>query len=187
MFHWPGAGLGLGTPANLALASPIGRRRFGRTLLESAATGLGLVFLVLAVDRFAFAGASLERIRAIGALPFMRRTGIVLVSSVGEEIFYRLGVSTLVASLTFLALRNRVRRAAGISVWLGILVASVLFGLSHAGNAPNSAHPIVRALTLNGPVAIALGWLYWYRGLEASVAAHLVADAALYLVLPGLL
>lgn len=187
MLHWPITGLGLGTPANLALASPKERRRFGRTLLESAAIGLGLVVLIVALDRFLFASAGVERIRAIGALPFLRRAGVVVTAAVEEEIVFRLGISTLVASLCFVTIRKRVERAAEISVWFGIVIASVLFGLAHVGNAPNTAHPIVRALTLNGLAAITLGWLYWYRGLEASVVAHFVADVAIYLVLPGLL
>ena len=186
-FRWPVAGLGLGTPANLALASPTGRGRFGRTLLESAAIGLGMVVLIVTLDRFLFSSAGLVRIRAVGTLPFVRRVGVVVTAAFVEEIIFRLGISTLVASLCFVAIRKRVEGAAGVSVWFGIAVASVLFGLAHVGNAPNSAHPIIRALTLNGPAAVALGWLYWHRGLEAAVTAHLVADAAIYLVLPGLL
>ena len=185
--RWPIAGLGLGTLANLACLSPALRGRLRRTTLLSAATGVVLVFVALGLDHLFFSSISLERIRAVGALSVPRRIGIVVVSSIGEEAVYRLGVSTLVASLAFLALRRRTQRAAQLSIWLGIVVASVLFGLSHVGNAPNAAHPFLRALTLDGLIALVLGWLYWYRGLESAVVAHLTADVTIYLALANLL
>lgn len=185
--RWPIAGLGLGTCANLASLSPVLRRRLGRTILLSVATGVVLVFVVLGIDRLFFSSVSLERIRAIGALSVPRRIAIVVVSSIGEEAVYRLGVSTLIASLAFLALRRRTPRAAQLSIWLGIGVSAVLFGLSHVGNAPNATHPLLRALILDGVIALVLGWLYWYRGLESALVAHLTADVAIYLGLANLL
>ena len=185
--HWPIAGLGLGTPANLASLSPTQRPRLGRTILLSVVIGLMMVVVVLGLDQLLFSGDSLVRIRTIGAMPLTVRLGVVAFSSVSEELIYRLGVSTLVASLAFLALRKHSERAAQASIWLGIAVASVLFGLAHVGNAPNAVHPILRALTLNGLAALVLGWLYWYRGLEAALVAHFTADAAIYLALASLL
>jgi membrane protease YdiL (CAAX protease family) len=180
------AGLGLGTPANLASLSPAQRPRLGRTILASVVIGLAMVLVVLGLDDLLFSGESLGRIRAIGAMPWTLRLGVAAFSSISEELIYRLGLSTLVAGLAFLALRGRSRRAAQISTWLGIVVASVLFGLAHVGNAPNSAHPVLRALTLNGLAALVLGWLYWYRGLEAAVVTHFIADATLYLAIASL-
>ncbi|HEY0555508.1 MAG TPA: CPBP family intramembrane glutamic endopeptidase [Thermoanaerobaculia bacterium] len=184
--RWPMAGLGLGTPANLASLSPAQRPRLGRTILASVVIGLAMVLVVLGLDDLLFSGESLGRIRAIGAMPWTLRLGVAAFSSISEELIYRLGLSTLVAGLAFLALRGRSRRAAQISTWLGIVVASVLFGLAHVGNAPNSAHPVLRALTLNGLAALVLGWLYWYRGLEAAVVTHFIADATLYLAIASL-
>jgi len=185
--RWPLAGLGLGTPANLAFLSPARRSRLGRTILLSAVIGPMMAVVVLGLDRLLFSGDSLVRLRTLGAMPWIVRLGIVAFSSVGEELIYRLGVSTLVASLAFLALRKHSERAAQASIWLGIAVASVLFGFSHVGNAPNAAHPILRALTLNGLAALVLGWLYWYRGLEAALVAHFAADATIYLAIASLL
>ena len=185
--RWPVAGLGLGTPANLGFLSAAQRPRLGRTILASSVTGLTMVVVVLGLDQLLFSGDSLERIRAIGAMPLPLRLGVIAFSSVSEELIYRLGISTLVASLAFLALRRRSERAVQISMWLGIAVASVLFGLAHVDNAPNAAHPILRALTLNGLAALVLGWLYWYRGLEAALVTHLVADATIYLAIASLL
>jgi len=63
-------------------------------------------------------------------------------------------------------------------------VAAFFFGLAHVGNLPNVAHPIVRAVTLNGILGIALGWIYWQRGLEASILTHMVGIIVLYICVP---
>lgn len=185
--QWPVGGLGLGTSANLAALSPTHRSTIGRKAPLWVLLGVAAALLVLGLDQLLFAGVSLQRVRAAGELPLATRVLIVIFSSVTEELVYRVGVSTLVASVTFLALRKQTRRAAPISIWLGILVACILFGLAHVGNLSDVPHPYLRALTLNGVAGLVLGWLYWYRGLEAAILAHLGADAAVYLVLAGLL
>ncbi|HEX9945326.1 MAG TPA: CPBP family intramembrane glutamic endopeptidase [Thermoanaerobaculia bacterium] len=185
--HWPVAGLGLGTPANLAVLSPRHRSSLGRIALVALFIGIAAALLVLGLDQILFAGVSRERIKAVGDLPFGQRILIVLFSAVTEELIYRLGAATLVASVTFLTLRRTTRHAAQISIWLGILVACILFGLAHVGNLPNVPHPYLRAITLNGVAGLVLGWLYWFRGLEAAVLAHLAADATVYLVIASLL
>ncbi|HXO41236.1 MAG TPA: CPBP family glutamic-type intramembrane protease, partial [Thermoanaerobaculia bacterium] len=63
---------------------------------------------------------------------------------------------------------------------------ALYFGLAHVGNLPNVPHPYLRAFTLDGVAGIVLGWLYWRRGLEAAIAAHLAADAFIYLGLASL-
>jgi membrane protease YdiL (CAAX protease family) len=84
-------------------------------------------------------------------------------------------------SVVFLALRKYTPHAASISIGFGILGACLLFGLAHVGNLPHVPHPYLRAIALNGVAGLVLGWLYWYRGLEAAILAHLGADVALYL------
>lgn len=185
--RWPVAGLGLGTPANLASLSPQYRSKVWRMSPAWLLLGVATAALMLLLDHLLFAGVSLQRVKAVGDLSIPTRVLIVLYSSVTEELIYRLGVATLVASVAFLALRRHTPLAAAMSVWLGILVASVLFGLAHVGNLPHVPHPYLRAITLNGVAGLVLGWLYWYRGLEAAVLAHLGADVAIYLVVASLL
>jgi len=174
--HWPPARLGLGTPLNLALG-----RGWKVSLLLATALGVAAPLLILLLDRLLFAGASLQHVRELGALPLPRRTLIVLVSAVTEELIYRVVISTLVAWLSYLILKRQTA-----SIWLGIAVSAVLFGLAHVANL-QVPHPFLRAITLNGIAGVVLGWLYWRRGLEWAVLAHLVADAVLYLVLPATL
>jgi membrane protease YdiL (CAAX protease family) len=173
---WPPPPLGFGTPLNLALG-----RGWKRSLGLAVVVGVAAPLLILLLDRLLFAGASLERVRTLGAQPFATRILIVVVSAVTEELIYRVVVSTLVAWLSYLILKRQTA-----SIWIGIAVAAVLFGLSHVANL-QVPHPFLRAITLNGTAGVLLGWLYWRRGLEWAVLAHLVADAVLYLVLPATL
>jgi len=177
--RWPPSPLGLGTPLNLAFASPQARP----SLLLATGLGVATPLVMVGLDLLLFAGVSQDRIRLLGAEPLLTRCLIILYSAVTEELLYRVVVSTLVAWLAFLLLR-RTRHGRPAAIWVGILAAAVLFGLAHVANLPDVPFPVLRALTLNGLPAVVLGWLYWWRGLESAVWAHLVADAVLYLALP---
>ena len=204
---WPPPPLGLGTPLNLALVvspsrRPAGRRPgaggrrdaadpagadadatgWKRSLVLALAAGLATPPVILLIDRLLFAGVSMERVRAFVAQPLSTRLAIVAYAGIVEELVFRVIISTLVAWLAYLVLKRSTA-----AIWIGIAVSAVLFGLAHVANLPNVPHPYLRAIVLNGIAGIVLGWLYWRRGLEWAVLAHLIADATMYLVLPALL
>lgn len=56
-----------------------------------------------------------------------------------------------------------------------------MFGLAHVGNLPDVAHPVLRAVSVNGIAGIILGWLYWWRGLEMAILTHMLASVVLYI------
>jgi len=178
--RWPPAGLGLGTPLNLALASAPERTRFARWWWLYVAAGIGAAAAIVVLDQVLFAGISAQSIRRLGAVPPLTRLGIILFSAFDEEIEYRLVVSTLVAWIAAWPLARLGPRGKATAIWIGIVAAAVYFGFAHVGNLPNAPHPYLRAIVLNGVTGILLGWLYWYRGLEAAILAHLAADAAIY-------
>jgi len=66
-------------------------------------------------------------------------------------------------------------------------VAAYSFGLAHVANLSNVAHPVLRAVTINGIAGIVLGWIYWWRGLELAIVTHMVAIATVYIVVPAFL
>jgi membrane protease YdiL (CAAX protease family) len=43
---------------------------------------------------------------------------------------------------------------------------------------------IIRNLILNSLGGIVFGWLYWKKGLEASMISHFTADLVLHVLLP---
>jgi membrane protease YdiL (CAAX protease family) len=141
----------------------------------------------MGLDQLLFSGVSVQRVRALGAEPVLVRCLIVLYSAVTEELKFRLIFATLVAWLVLLALSRLGRPSPALAIWVSILVSAFFFGLAHVGNLPNVPHPYLRAVTLNGLSGIVLGWLYWRRGLEAAIAAHLAADVFIYLGLASML
>ena len=185
--RWPPRGLGLGTPLNSALAAAEGRARFVRSAWLYVLAGIALAGAMVVLDLVLFTGVSRQRIRTMGALPLLTRSEIILFSAIAEEIVYRLGVSTLVAWVAARALSRLGPRANPAAIWIGIGIAAVLFGLAHVANVPGAPHPFLRAFALNGLAGIVLGWLYWHRGLESAMVAHLAADATIYLALASLL
>jgi hypothetical protein len=180
-FRWPPQPLGLGTPLNLALASPGTRSLLLRNWWLPLVAG---VTASLLVDQALFAGASLGRVRAIGSQPLSTRLVIVILSAVEEELTYRVFIATLVAWLVWLAVSRFYREPKQLAQWAGILVAAYLFGLAHVANLSNAAHPVLRAVTINGIAGIVLGWIYWWRGLELAIVTHMVAIATVYIVVP---
>jgi len=174
---WPPPPLGFGTPLNLALG-----RGWKRSLGLAVATGIVIPPLLLLLDRLLFAGVSMQRVRAFVAQPLADRLIIVASAGVTEELVFRVAISTLVAWLVYRATKRQTA-----AIWIGILVAAVIFGLAHVANLAHVPHPYLRAITLNGIAGIALGWLYWRRGLEWAVVAHTIADTAMYLLLPAIL
>src|SRR5215213_3656670 len=129
--HWPPFDLGIGTPANLALLSPSRGRPLLRTALIAVLAGVLTVFVMGALDRFFFGGASIKRVKLLGSLPITERLAIVAFSAVTEELIYRLVIATAVAAVLFLLLRRSMPHAAIMSMWAGILAAALLFGLAH--------------------------------------------------------
>ena len=73
-FWWPLRPLGLGTPLNLALASPSTRSLVLRNWRLPLVAGVTASIAVLLVDQLLFAGASLGRVREIGSQP--RQAGL---------------------------------------------------------------------------------------------------------------
>jgi Type II CAAX prenyl endopeptidase Rce1-like len=183
--RWPPRGLGLGTPLNSALAAADTRHTFWRSLWLYLLAGVAIAITMMGLDLLLFSGVSQQYVRALGAQPVLVRL-IVLYSPIVEEIEFRLIFATLVAWIALFALSRLGRPSPSIAIWLSILASALYFGLAHVGNLPNVPHPYLRAFTLDGVAGIVLGWLYWRRGLEAAIAAHLAADAFIYLGLASL-
>ncbi|MEE4161342.1 MAG: CPBP family intramembrane glutamic endopeptidase [Woeseiaceae bacterium] len=183
-----GSRIGLGTPVLSALLA--GRqgslRQLRGTAARSAAWGLSV-------------GALLWALRIVTepdlppALPELGHRGVeggllvALAAAVGEEVWLRLGVMTIVAWLL-----TRVRAGSGLTpsiAWVAITVAAVAFGAIHLPQlaAAGAATGVGVAATLAGNmlVGVLCGWLYWRHGLLAAMFAHFFVDLVLH-VLPAL-
>jgi len=182
--HWPPRPLGLGTPLNLASSSTETQRLLRDSLWLAPALALVTPLLMLAIDQLLFQGVSLQRVRELGSQPLAFRLLVVLYSGISEELIYRLFFATLVAWLAHSLLSRINNNWQAGAQWIGILVAAFLFGLAHVGNLPDVAHPVLRAVAVNGVAGVILGWIYWWRGLELAILTHMLAIVVLYIVVP---
>jgi membrane protease YdiL (CAAX protease family) len=98
----------------------------------------------------------------------------------------RLGLFTVFAWLFAKLSRAADLRPSTKALWGANFVVAILFGLGHL---PATAYvmtltPLVvlRAVALNGIAGLTFGYLYWKRGLESAMLAHLTTDVMLMTV-----
>lgn len=104
----------------------------------------------------------------------------LLYGGLTEEIIARWGMMSL---LVWLALR--VLPESDLAYWIGIAGAALLFALAHlpmifALVAAPPAGLILAVIAANALAGAGFGWLFWRHGLEAAMAAHVLAHLVVY-------
>jgi len=108
----------------------------------------------------------------------------ILYGGITEEIQLRFGLMTLFVWLLLLA----TKRLNNFVFWTGIILSSLLFGAGHLGvlfqsiDSP-SAGMILYVILGNSVAGIAFGWLYWKKGLESSMMAHILTHVTMIVLL----
>lgn len=164
---------------------------FGPMVRLSAFLGVVIGAALFVLDRFIFA-IVVEPITAFQeSPPVWQRLLASLYGGVGEEIFMRLFLMTLLVWITCKIKKTENGAPTHAGVWLAIILISVFFGLSHL---PMTARfteittiVVLRAIILNGIAGITFGWLYWKKGLEAAMISHFTTDIVLHVILPSLI
>lgn len=103
-----------------------------------------------------------------------------LYGGITEEIVMRFGLMTFIVwlgSLIFKSLNSSV-------YWIGILIAAFLFALGHFPIVYQSiSDPSTALLSYviigNMVGGIIFGWLYWRKGLEAAMLAHIITHVVM--------
>ena len=105
-----------------------------------------------------------------------------LYGGLTEEIIVRFGIMTFIIWLIF-----KLMHSLGPAIyWTGILLSSLIFALLHlpflfAILEEPSASVIAYVLLANSLGGIVFGWLYWHRGLEMAMLAHIITHVVLVL------
>ncbi|AHM60574.1 abortive infection protein [Flammeovirgaceae bacterium 311] len=99
----------------------------------------------------------------------------LLYGGITEEVMLRFGLMTLLAW----ALAKLSRTVNPVSMWIAILLAAIMFAAAHLPivfvKVPEVTGLLIFYILLGNSVAgIIYGWLYWKRGLEAAIIAHMV-------------
>lgn len=107
-----------------------------------------------------------------------------LYGGLTEEIILRWGIMTFLVWLLWRLFRRRSDVPEGWIVLASIVVSALLFGIGHLPIASMLAGGLTFPLALyviaaNSLFGLVAGFLYWKRGLESAVVAHIFAHVVL--------
>ncbi len=179
--------VGLSAPMAEALAAggrwlPALKPQVVPGILGGLVAGIGIVIPSVVFKPFISIQA-LERIEKFTNLvPMATR---LLYGGIIEELLLRWGLMTLIVWIAWRVLQRRSPKPASVSFVLAILLSSVIFALGHLPVA-SIAVGLTVALTLfvivgNSIFGIVAGYLYWKRGLETAIIAHMFCHVVLAL------
>ena len=187
--------LGLRLSPRFGLGAPIlgawlgGGRVEGvvRTLVSAAALG-GAAAVAVVLVAVALRTSHIGPGAGIQAeLPWAAGVPLALFAAVNDEIFFRLGAMTGVVWFTVHLLPAPDGSPSKYAMWFSVALSALFYeisdvtplgvaGLADAADAVGS-----RALQFVGIAVGALfGWLYWRRGLESAMVAHLAYALVLF-------
>jgi hypothetical protein len=119
------------------------------------------------------------------SLPFPTR---VLYGGIVEELLLRWGVMTFLIWLAWRLLQTGKGKPRTLWFVSAIIISSIVFGMAHL--------PLVKALAFNYNLAIVsyivvanslfgliAGYLYWKRGLEAAIIAHMLTHVVIVMAI----
>ncbi len=145
----------------------------------------GILIILLSV---LFGSMSVDFLRAEVEVARWKSILASFYGGIGEEVLFRLFVMNLLVWIMMKIKKEKEGKASAVSVWVGNVLTSVLFGLGHlgiTGSMTTITGPVVlRAILLNGVGGTIFGWLYWKKGLESAMIAHFSADIVIHVITP---
>jgi membrane protease YdiL (CAAX protease family) len=184
--------IGLLLAPRVGLGAPVIEGRKPPRYLASVvalSVGLGLLGGVLVVLlSLPFWSVSLVLLKAEMSVATWKALLAPFDGAIAEEVLFRLFLMTLFVWISTKFKKKADGSPTTVGVWISIVLSAILFGLGHIGiTAALTAITltvILRAVILNGVVAIIYGWLYWKKGLESAMIAHFSTDIVLHVVVP---
>ena len=115
-----------------------------------------------------------------------------LYGGITEELLLRLFGMTLVVWILARIAKKQEDDIPNGFYYAAIFIVAILFGLGHLPATLQvfgelSTVLVIRALVLNGLLGVWFGYLYWRKGLEYAMIAHLSADIFLHVLLVPLM
>lgn len=110
-----------------------------------------------------------------------------LYGGITEEILVRWGVMSLFVWLGWKVFGDDVTLPSQGILWTGILLSAFLFGLGHlpvvfATVSEVSAFLIFYIIVGNMLMGVLAGWLFWKKGLEAAMIAHIFGHVSMIII-----
>ncbi|MFE1245828.1 type II CAAX prenyl endopeptidase Rce1 family protein [Fictibacillus sp. NPDC058756] len=150
---------------------------------------IGSFFMIL-TDLFLFQPHMPKLGNGEGAVWWKATLAGVLYGGIVEEVLMRLFLMTLIVWLLSFIFKKSNETIPSSFYWIGIILAAILFSAGHLpatealyGELNNII--IARAFVLNGVLAVFFGYLFWKKGLEYAMFAHMILHVVTQLmVLP---
>ncbi|HEX5704810.1 MAG TPA: CPBP family glutamic-type intramembrane protease [Pyrinomonadaceae bacterium] len=108
----------------------------------------------------------------------------LLYGGITEELLLRWGLLTLLVWVAWRVFQRR-RPQPGTVCFVGaILISSIVFGVGHlpvavAIGGPLTLPVVAFVVTVNGVFGLIAGYLFWRKGLEAAIIAHMLAHVGI--------
>lgn len=145
----------------------------------------GVIGAAIIVAFYAFSPEPLaEAVQGRGAVPLAAR---ILYGGITEEVLMRWGLMTVFVWVGWRLFQRGAGKPSDVVVWLAIAASALLFGISHlpsvAGGLVALPASVIVYVTLGNAIfGVVAGYLFWRNGLEAAIAAHILAHAFAYMV-----
>ena len=173
--------VGLGAPVVDALLTKSSVEPALRHILPFAALA-GLVSALIVLAHGAYVVPEIARASALGArlssfeMPLVPK---LLYGGITEELLTRWGLLSAFAWLGW-CVSGRPEHPKSSIFWIAIAASALLFALGHLPVlmviSPNPKPWLVAAVLLGNLIpGVLFGWLFWKKGIEAAMLAHILA------------
>lgn len=146
--------------------------------------GMGLLLAFAAYLSTSFLPEELTSLNAsTGISPIAR----FLYGGITEEVLVRWGFMSLFVWACWKLFGKRTSEPTPAIYWAGIFLAAFLFGIGHLpavyGMVENVTPLVICYIIIaNMAFGIVAGWLFWKKGLEAAIIAHVFAHVGMMVV-----
>lgn len=179
--HYLAPKIGLGAPVvDAALAKGSVAAALRRVVPLASLAGLASALILVAHATYVV--PEIGRASSLGArlssfeVPLLTK---LLYGGITEELLTRWGLMSLFAWLGW-RLAGRPERARNSIFWFAISGSAVIFALGHLPLlmmiSPDAQSWLIAAVLLGNTIpGILFGWLFWQKGIEAAMLAHMLA------------
>ena len=160
---------------------------FKHTIFIAIILGIFTALLIILIS-FLFKSLSVDFLKVEVTISVWKSILVSFYGGIAEEVLLRLFLMTLLVWIGYKIKKIRNNAPTDLIVWLAIIISAILFGFGHlpitSGITEITPIVVFRAIVLNGVGGVIFGWLYWKKGLEASIISHFTADIVLHVFVP---
>ncbi|MBM7648209.1 membrane protease YdiL (CAAX protease family) [Bacillus ectoiniformans] len=157
-----------------------------KSIILSIISGIGLGFVLMSYDRFYFQYQNPMIAEHHPEFSFIALIAGVFYGGVFEEILLRLFLMSLTVWLFMKIFKLTKESVSSKYYWIAIVFTSLMFAIGHfpatqMAFGELTTDLIIRGLFLNSIGGLVFGYLYWKKGLEFAILAHMFTHISMQL------